>query len=100
MDIMLSRSCMQKNIDLLFLTYKVLEQTKIIIVMIILRGKWWGEIDNKGVQKIGGKMEMFYYLDCGNNGNVGTDFCQNQQLLYLNQNVWMLLNEMYTSIKV
>ena len=40
MDIMLSRSCMQKNIDLLFLTYKVLEQTKIIIVMIILRGKW------------------------------------------------------------
>ena len=91
---------MQKNIDLLFLTYKVLEQTKIIIVMIILRGKWWGEIDNKGVQKIGGKMEMFYYLGCGNNGNVGTDFCQNQQLLYLNQNVWMLLNEMYTSIKV
>ena len=31
---------MQKNIDLLFLTYEVLEQTKIIIVMIILRDKW------------------------------------------------------------
>jgi len=51
MDIMLSRSCMQKNIDLLFLTYEVLEQTKIIIVMIILRGKQWGEIDSKGVHE-------------------------------------------------
>ena len=40
MDIMLSRSYMQKNIDLLFLRYEVLEQTKIIIVMIILRDKW------------------------------------------------------------
>ena len=55
MDIMLSRSCMQKNIDLLFLTYEVLEQTKIIIVMIILRDKWWGEIDSKGVQENLGK---------------------------------------------
>ena len=42
---------MQKNIDLLFLTYEVLEQTKIIIVMIILRGKQWGEIDSKGVHE-------------------------------------------------
>ena len=55
MDIMLSRSYMQKNIDLLFLRYEVLEQTKIIIVMIILRDKWWGEIDSKGVQENLGK---------------------------------------------
>ena len=42
----------------------------------------------------------FSLVGCGNNGNVGTDFCQSQQLLYLNQNVWILLNETYTSIKV